>query len=86
MRALEAGRFMIRATNNGISAIIAPDGHVVARSAQFVPQVLKGSVIPYAGLTPYARLADYPVIIASLATLFVLWLTSRRASRRSSAS
>lgn len=62
MRALEAGRWMMRATNNGISAFIAPDGHVVSRTRQFVPQVLHGSITPYGGMTPYARLGNVPVL------------------------
>ena len=62
MRALEAGRWLLRATNNGVSAIIDPRGHVVLRSRQFVPEVLRGSVVPYRGLTPYARLRNWPVL------------------------
>ena len=71
MRALEAGRYMMRATNNGISAIIANDGHLVARSAQFVPQVLKGEVIPFEGLTLYARWGNYPVLLSCFAGLLL---------------
>ncbi len=63
MRALEAGRWMMRATNNGISAFIAPDGHVVSRTRQFVPEVLRGSITPYGGMTPYARLGNVPVLV-----------------------
>jgi apolipoprotein N-acyltransferase len=62
-RALEAGRFLARATSNGISAIIGPDGEVLGRAAQFVPEVLKGSVTPLGGLTPYARTGNWPVLL-----------------------
>ena len=79
MRALEAGRYMIRATNNGISAIIAPDGRVLARSRQFVPEVLRGSVTPYEGLTPYARLRNYPEIaFCAIALGGAVWSRRRR--------
>lgn len=71
MRALEAGRWMMRATNNGISALIAPDGRVVARTKQFVPEILKGTVTPYAGLTPYARLGNYPVLLLCVVALLL---------------
>jgi len=63
-RALEAGRWMMRATNNGISALIDPAGQVVARTAQFQPVVLHGKVVPHTGLTPYARWRLWPVMTA----------------------
>src|SRR5262249_7898123 len=43
MRALENGRFVLRATNNGVTAIIAPSGKVVAQAPQFEPTVLSGT-------------------------------------------
>ena len=52
MRALEAGRWLIRSTNNGISAFIDPKGRIVARSQQFAAQVLRGEVVPFSGRTP----------------------------------
>lgn len=77
MRALEAGRWLIRATNNGISALIDPHGRVVVRSQQFVPEVVRGSVVPYTGLTPYARLRNWPVL-GACALLIVLGVARRR--------
>jgi apolipoprotein N-acyltransferase len=69
-RSLEAGRWLMRATNNGISALIDPKGHVVARTKQFVPEVLKGEVVPYEGLTPYAVVRNAPVLaLCALALL-----------------
>jgi apolipoprotein N-acyltransferase len=64
-RALEAGRYLVRATSNGITGIIGPDGQVVARAAQFVPEVLLGEVRPFTGLTPYARTGNWPVLLLS---------------------
>lgn len=69
MRALEAGRAMLRAANDGISAIIGPDGRVTATLPRFQPGVLTGSVQPRIGLTPYARFGNWPVIVLSLAVL-----------------
>lgn len=74
MRALETGRYMIRDTNNGITAIIGPDGAVTASVPQFERQVLKGEVYAYRGLTPVTRYGTLPPIIMSLAILLVLWL------------
>ncbi len=69
MRALEAGRTMLRAANDGISAIIGPEGRVTSTLPRFQPGVLTGSVQPRTGLTPYARFGNWPVISLSLAVL-----------------
>jgi apolipoprotein N-acyltransferase len=79
MRALETGRYLLRATNTGISAIIDPQGHVRARSPQFETAVVRGSIRPYAGATPYVRFRDYPVILMVVGILLVMRLTGRRA-------
>ncbi len=80
MRALEAGRWMIRATNNGVSALIDPRGRVVARSRQFEAEVLNGSVVPYTGLTPYARVRNWPVLGG--AVLLIAFAALRRRTWR----
>ena len=69
MRALEEGRYLIRAANDGISAVIGPHGEVVARAPEFRAVVLVSRVIPLAGLTPYARVGNWPVV--SLAALLL---------------
>jgi apolipoprotein N-acyltransferase len=74
MRALEAGRFLIRAANDGITAVIDAHGKIVARLPQFQEGVLRAHVQPMVGLTPYARFGNYPVIIAALSLLAVaIW-------------
>ena len=55
MRALETGRYMLRATNTGVSAIINEKGDITASSPQFIPHVTSGKVKTFEGLTPYAR-------------------------------
>jgi len=77
MRSLEAGRYMVRATNNGISALIDARGHVIARSPQFVADVLRGEVVPYAGLTPYARAGNWPIVLICILALLSAWASGR---------
>lgn len=74
MRALEAGRFEVRAANDGITAVIDAHGRIVAHAVQFQEEVLRAKVQPMTGLTPYARFGNYPVLLATLLLLaFALW-------------
>ena len=82
MRALETGRYLLRATNTGISAIIGPQGEIIGRSPQFEAHDLKGSVQGMTGMTPYARWGNWMVIMGVLVLLLGLaWLLHRRAPR-----
>lgn len=56
MRAIENGRPILRATQNGISAIIDADGRILQRSQQFVEARLIGELQLKTGLTPFQRL------------------------------
>ena len=62
MRSLETGRPMLRATNDGVTALIAHDGTVLGQLPQFRPGVLTGTVEPRTGLTPYLRAGNWPVL------------------------
>jgi len=80
MRALESGRWMARATNTGISALIDPHGRVVARTPQFEQAVLRGKITPMQGATPFARLGEWPLWL--LAGLGLAALALRRLIRK----
>jgi apolipoprotein N-acyltransferase len=67
MRSLESGRAMLRATNDGVTALIEHDGSLLGTLPQFQPGVLTGEVQPRTGLTPYVRFGNWPI-------LAVLWL------------
>lgn len=69
VRAAEAGRETLRATNTGISAIIDHHGRVVARSPQFKPYVLTGTITPRSGATPFVILGAGPGLLCGLAML-----------------
>lgn len=74
MRALENGRYLLRGTNNGVSAIIDHRGRIVARSEQFVPASLQGQVEVMLGNTPFGSFGSGPVIIGSATVLLLMWL------------
>jgi apolipoprotein N-acyltransferase len=69
MRALEAGRYMIRAANNGVSGVIGPHGEVVALAPEFQTYVLHSSVTPRSGLTLYARVGNWLIVMLATAAL-----------------
>ena len=59
MRALETGRYMLRATNTGVTAVIAPDGRVEASAPEFARAVLTREVRGFAGSTPFIAVGNY---------------------------
>jgi apolipoprotein N-acyltransferase len=63
MRAMEARRYLLRATNTGISAVIRPDGRLAATSPQFETDVLEAAVEPHEGATPWARRGNAPAVL-----------------------
>ena len=77
LRAAEASRYLLRATNTGITAIIDPRGRVVAESPQFQPHVLKGAVQGFSGRTPYARWGNYLAVVGAALVLLSCWLSTR---------
>ena len=77
-RAIESGRYMIRATNTGISAIADHRGVLTRRSTQFAQEVMRGEVPAYTGTTPYARFGDVPVIAFILVTAVLVSRAARQ--------
>ncbi|SOB78398.1 Apolipoprotein N-acyltransferase [Marinobacter sp. LV10R510-11A] len=75
MRALETGRYMIRGTNNGVTAIIDNKGQITARIPQFERAVLTGEVFKASGSTPYMTTASWPVL--TLALILIVFVRER---------
>jgi apolipoprotein N-acyltransferase len=75
MRALENGRYMLRATNNGVTAVINQQGQVVASLPQFEQGVLRAEVPMLSGVTPFARFGQLAVLLLVLGSLaaVLLW-------------
>jgi apolipoprotein N-acyltransferase len=67
-RALETGRYMLRATNTGMTAVIDERGAVVEAAPQFSTAAVSASVQGYGGATPYVRWGN-SVVLALCALL-----------------
>jgi len=63
IRAAENSRYMIRGTNNGISAIIDEQGKLLDQSEQFVRTVLESEVKILSGRTPFSYFGSLPVFL-----------------------
>ena len=70
LRSMEAGRYLLRATNTGISAVIRPDGSLAGTSPQFETDVLEAAVQPHVGATPWIQWGNAPAVL--LAALLAL--------------
>jgi apolipoprotein N-acyltransferase len=82
LRAVEHRRWLVRATNSGVSAIVDPAGRIVARSGMLTQENLRGTVRLLEGSTIYARLGDWPGPLAGLVVAAALLFStpSRRAA------
>ena len=82
MRAVEQGRYLVRAANTGISGFVDPYGRVIERSAIFEEAGLVGEVRLLRGRTIYSRLGDAVAFTAIGLTLAALVLVRRGAATR----
>ena len=62
MRAVETGRYVLRAANTGVSAVIDPHGRVVSSAPWWTQTVVQGTYRPSAAQTPYVRWGDWPLL------------------------
>jgi apolipoprotein N-acyltransferase len=69
MRAIETARWMVRATNTGLTAAINEKGRIIASLPQFSRGVLEVLVTPMKGATPYSRWKDLPILLLLGCTL-----------------
>ena len=72
MRAIENGRYLIRAANTGISGVVDPYGRVLVESRLFEPAVVTGTVYYRTERTLYTRIGDAFAYVAALATVALL--------------
>ncbi len=77
-RSIEHHRYLVRATNTGISAVIDPLGRVVTESPLFAPANLHAEVAMMTGWTPYQTLGDWPGWLALGGMIYMAFVGRRR--------
>ena len=79
-RALESGRYMLRSTNTGITAVIDDRGRIVRQGEQFKAVVVSATVQPRQGATPWVRFGNWPVLSVCVLLLASAAVVSLRPS------
>lgn len=69
MRAIETARPVVRAANKGISASIDHWGRVIDQLEQSEGKVLKTTIVPTSGITPFVRFGFTPLLILCVALI-----------------
>lgn len=79
MRAMEVGRYMLRATNTGATAIVDERGRVVQQTETHRTLALSGVAQGFTGATPYVVMGNLPVLVfCGVGMLLALYVTVRR--------
>lgn len=85
LRAVEHDRYVVVAGTTGISAVIAPDGHVMARTAWFQPAYLDAQIRLKTSLTPATRwgpVVQVLIVIAGVGAVAWAMLQNGRFARK----
>ena len=76
---MELGRYMVRSTNTGATAIIDPKGRIVSQTVPDTAAVLEGRIEGYTGETPYMKMGgSLPLMAVLAAVAAVLFLACKR--------
>ena len=66
MRAIETGRYLLRATNIGVSGIVDTKGKIIATAPPYSTEVITHKVQPFTGVTPFMRWGNGGIVMAIL--------------------
>lgn len=70
MRAIETGRYVIRATNNGVSGFISPKGDIIKHGGRFTREAIVGEVQRMKGTTPFMVWQSWPMALTCFFIIF----------------
>ena len=78
VRAVEQGRYVVRAANTGFTGAVDPYGRVLTRTRLFETTTTTVDVRLHEGRTIYGRIGDVPVWISLALTVAILMASRRR--------
>jgi len=81
IRAIESGRYILRATNTGVSAIIAPNGSIQNTIPWWQEGIVIGHYQPLSHITLYQQWGDAPILTLVFFLLILGVYQSRRKER-----
>lgn len=73
-RALEAGRYLLRATNTGVSGIVNQRGQIVNTMPAYKQGVVTGQMAVLSGTTPYVKYGNFLVVVPSFLLLLLSFI------------
>ncbi len=79
MRSVETGRYLLRDTNIGITAIVNEKGKIIHTAPAYTTAVIKGKAQPFSGATPYVRVGNW-LIVSIMSLLLLAGLLKRKKS------
>jgi apolipoprotein N-acyltransferase len=85
LRAIETGRWLVVASTNGITGVVAPDGSVVAQAGQRTKTYLSQQVGLISATTPAVRMGPWPgraCLVLTLLGLALALVPYRRSTRQ----
>jgi apolipoprotein N-acyltransferase len=82
MRALESGRFLLRSTNTGLTAIVNQHGQIVKQAPMFKRFALIGEITPLQGATPFVRGGWWLIFVLIIGMLLLSFLKRDRRIER----
>ncbi|MGY0400039.1 MAG: apolipoprotein N-acyltransferase [Ostreibacterium sp.] len=77
MRAIENNKYLIRSTNNGLTAIVKPDGEIQASMPAFQSGYVTGIISPNNQKTLYTRYGDRPWLMFFILIIIAVLLYTR---------
>jgi len=78
MRSQETGRYMLRATNTGVTAIIDDHGRIQEQAPEFVSISVQGSAQGYSGSTPFIFWGNWAFLTIAGAMIAISLVKGRR--------
>ncbi|MFB2648705.1 apolipoprotein N-acyltransferase [Shewanella mangrovisoli] len=78
MRAIELGRPLVRATNNGVTAVVDENGNITAALPQFETGVLSATIPLVTGQTWFAKIGQTPLLLLCGALLLLGFIRRKK--------